>query len=61
MMAGEAVPGERREQIAQLAKEEERVVIRVRPYATFATPPRHVNKMEDLDTLSHWTSVSLPW
>ncbi len=61
MMAGEAVPGERREQIAQLAKEEERVVIRVRPYATFATPPRHVNKMEDLDTLSHGTSASLPW
>jgi len=61
MMAGEAVPGERREQIAQLAKEEERVVIRVRPYATFATPPRHVNQMEDLDTLTHWTSSSLPW
>lgn len=61
LMAGEAVPGGRREQIAQLAQEEERVVIRVRPYATFATPPRHVNKMEDLDTLNHWTSASLPW
>ncbi|MCW2934922.1 MAG: hypothetical protein JWM19_5884 [Actinomycetia bacterium] len=61
LMAGETVPGERREQIAELAKEEERVVIRVRPYATFATPPRHVNKMEDLDTLSHGTSASLTW
>ena len=61
LMAGEAVPAERREQIARLAREEERVVIRVRPYATFATPPRHVNQMEDLDTLSHWTSNSLPW
>ena len=61
LMAGEAVPDERREQIAQLAREEQRVVLRVRPYATFATPPRHVTTMEDLDTLSHWTSASLPW
>ena len=61
LMAGEEVPDERREQIAQLAREEQRVVLRVRPYATFATPPRHVTAMEDLDTLSHWTSASLPW
>jgi PPOX class probable F420-dependent enzyme len=61
LMAGQPVPAERREQIAKLAREEQRVVIRVRPYATFATPPRHVNQMEDLDTLSHWTSASEPW
>jgi PPOX class probable F420-dependent enzyme len=61
LMAGEPVPAERRAQIAEMAREEQRVVLRVRPYATFATPPRHVNKMEDLDTLTHWTSASLPW
>ena len=61
LMAGEPVPDERRHQIAELARVEQRVVIRVRPYATFATPPRHVNQMEDLDTLTHWTSSSLPW
>jgi PPOX class probable F420-dependent enzyme len=61
LMAGQPVPDERREQIAKLAREEQRVVIRVTPYATFATPPRHVNQMEDLDTLSHWTSASEPW
>jgi PPOX class probable F420-dependent enzyme len=61
LMAGEPVPPERREQIAQMAREEKRVVIRVTPYATFATPPRHVNKMEDIDGLSHWTSSSQPW
>ena len=61
LMAGQPVPGERREQIAKLAREEERVVLRVTPYATFATPPRHVNKMEDIDGLSHWTSSSQPW
>ncbi len=61
LMAGEPVPGERRAQIAEMARDEQRVVIRVRPYATFATPPRHVDHMEDLDTLTHWTSSSLPW
>jgi PPOX class probable F420-dependent enzyme len=61
IMAGEPVPEERREQIAQLSRDEQRVVIRVRPYATFATPPRHVNRMEDIDTLSHWTSATQPW
>jgi PPOX class probable F420-dependent enzyme len=61
LMAGEPVPAERREQIAELAREEQRVVIRVTPYATFATPPRHVHRMHDLDTLTHWTSASMAW
>lgn len=61
LMAGEAVPAERRPQIADMAREEERVVIRVRPYATFETPPRHVHAMTDLDTLTHFTSTSMPW
>ncbi|HEY5358640.1 MAG TPA: TIGR03618 family F420-dependent PPOX class oxidoreductase [Streptosporangiaceae bacterium] len=61
LMAGQPVPAERHEQIAQMAREEKRVVLRVTPYATFATPPRHVNTMEDIDTLSHWTSSSQPW
>jgi PPOX class probable F420-dependent enzyme len=61
LMAGEPVPAERWPQIAELAKQEERVVLRVTPYATFATPPRHVHEMADLDSLSHWTSASQPW
>ena len=61
LMAGEPVPDERRAQIAEMARTEERVVLRVRPYATFATPPRHVHAMDDLDELTHWTSASLPW
>ena len=61
LMAGESVPDERREQIATMAREEQRVVLRVTPYATFETPPRHVSQMSDLDTLTHWTSSSLPW
>ena len=61
LMAGEPVPPERWPQIAELARQEERVVLRVTPYATFATPPRHVHKMADLDSLTHWTSASQPW
>jgi PPOX class probable F420-dependent enzyme len=61
LMAGEPVPEERREQVAAMSREEHRVVLRVTPYATFATPPRHVSRMEDIDTLSHWTSASQPW
>ena len=61
LMAGEAVPDSRRAQIEEMARTEDRVVIRVRPYATFETPPRHVYKMSDIDTLTHWTSNSLPW
>jgi hypothetical protein len=37
------------------------VVIRVTPYATFVTPPRHVHQMSDIDTLTHYTSTSVPW
>jgi len=61
LMAGQPVPDKRREQIAKLSRDEQRVVLRITPYATFATPPRHVNHMEDLDTLTHWTSSSQPW
>ncbi len=61
VMAGEQTPDSRLPQIAQMAQDEDRVVIRVRPYATFETPPRHVYKMSDIDTLTHFTSTSLPW
>ncbi|HEY6481618.1 MAG TPA: TIGR03618 family F420-dependent PPOX class oxidoreductase, partial [Streptosporangiaceae bacterium] len=49
LMAGQPVPPERRPQVEQMARDEERLVIRVTPHSTFATPPRHVNEMEDLD------------
>ena len=61
LMAGEQVPESRRPQIEEMARQEQRVVIRVKPYATFETPPRHVYKMSDIDTLTHFTSTSLPW
>jgi hypothetical protein len=44
-----------------MVDDEQRVVIRVTPYATFETPPRHVYQMSDIDTLTHFTSTSMPW
>ena len=61
LMAGEQVPESRRPQIEQMADDEQRVVIRVTPYATFETPPRHVWKMSDIDTLTHHTSQADQW
>ena len=31
------------------ARAEERVVVRLRPYATFYTPPRHVESPDDIN------------
>ncbi len=61
IMAGEDVPEARRPQIEQMVDDEQRVVIRVTPYSTFETPPRHVYKMSDIDTLTHFLSTSMPW
>ena len=61
LMAGSGVSGARVGEIERMAREENRVVIRVTPYATFATPPRHVYKAEDIDGLTHFTSTSQPW
>jgi hypothetical protein len=61
LMAGEKMPESKRREIEKMCRDEGRVAIRVTPYATFATPPRHVYNAEDIDTLTHFTSSSMPW
>lgn len=61
LMAEKELAGAKPEEVRRMAREENRVVIRVTPYATFATPPRHVYQAEDIDTLTHGTSTSMPW
>jgi PPOX class probable F420-dependent enzyme len=61
VMAGRPLSEETRPEVEAMARREERVVLRLRPYATFATPPRHVNTEADLAGLTHWTSASVPW
>ena len=60
-MAGRELDASAREHATKMAVKEDRVVLRLKPYASFMTPPRHVSSEADLDTLTHWTSSSLPW
>ncbi len=62
VMAGTPLDESVRPLVAEGAKKEGRVVLRLRPYATFETPPRHVSSESDVNaSLTHWTSASLPW
>ncbi len=61
VMAGHQMPESARPDIEELVRRERRVVLKLSPYATFQTPPRHVRQAADLKGLTHWTSNSLPW
>jgi hypothetical protein len=61
LMSGEPVPDDKYPAIQKMCAEEKRVVLRVTPYATFETPPRHVYKADDIDGLTHFTSTSQDW
>jgi len=62
VMAGKPLDGSVRPLVAEGAKQEGRVVVRLRPYATFETPPRHVTDESDINpSLTHWASTSVPW
>ncbi len=61
IMAGKPMPDSARPDVEEMCRREHRIVLRLRPYATFQTPPRHVRKPEDLKGLTHWVSNSLPW
>jgi PPOX class probable F420-dependent enzyme len=62
VMAGSAMPDDVRPMVEEGARAEQRVVLRLRPYATFYTPPVHVNSADDINPkLRHWTSASLAW
>jgi hypothetical protein len=60
-MTDNPMPEAVRPMIAQGARREDRVVPRLRPYATFYTPPRHVNSAADLPKITHEVSSSIPW
>ena len=60
-MSGTPLPEQARAIVAAKAVEEDRVVIRCRPYATFATPPRHLESNDQATDLTHWVSGSVQW
>jgi len=55
------MPESVREQTRHMAITERRVQLRVRPYATFESPPRHVYSSEDVANLTHDLGLHLPW
>jgi PPOX class probable F420-dependent enzyme len=61
LMAERSLPPETREHCAEMARREGRVILRVTPYMTFETPPRHVYRPDDVKGLTHWVGHSLPW
>jgi hypothetical protein len=62
VMAGRPIDDAVRPMVEESARLEQRVVIRLRPYATFYTPPKHVHSEGDIERgLVHSTSASIPW
>lgn len=60
-MSGEALGEEARPFVQAMADEEDRVVLRCRPYETFAQPPRHLHENDQDEQITHWVSASVPW
>ncbi|MEA3020957.1 MAG: hypothetical protein QOI47_2481 [Actinomycetota bacterium] len=60
-MSGEALGEDARPFIAAMAVEEQRVVLRCKPYTTFAQPPRHLHRNDQTERVTHWISASMPW
>ena len=61
VMAGEPIPESKRRELVAMAERENRVRVRVTPYQTFESPPRHVYKPDDIDDLTHGYGATLPW
>jgi hypothetical protein len=60
-MSGQELGEGARPAVAAMAAEEDRVVVRCRPYATFAQPPRHLHRNDQPEGIAHWISASVAW
>lgn len=60
-MSGQPLDEEARPVAEAMCERENRVVIRCRPYATYATPPRHLYRNDQVEQLTHWVSGVIPW
>ena len=61
LMAEQPMPDAERSKLIDLAHEEGRVVVRITPYSTFESPPRHVFEPNDVASLAHDYGASLLW
>jgi hypothetical protein len=60
-MSGQPLGEEARPFVEAMAAEEDRVVVRCRPYETFAQPPRHLHRNDQEELITHWISGTVPW
>ena len=60
-MSGHPLGPDARPVVQAMAEEETRVVLRCRPYATFAQPPRRLHRNDQEARLTHGVSGSVPW
>ena len=60
-MSGPPLGDQARPVVAAMADEEERVVLRCRPYATFAQPTRHLHRNDEDEVVTHWVPATVPW
>lgn len=60
-MSGQPLPEAARPVVETMAKDEGRVVIRCRPYSTFAQPPRHLHRNDQEERITHWITAAMPW
>lgn len=62
VMAGREMPEAVRPVVEEGAQREGRVVVRLRPYASFHSPPKHVHQASDVnEKLLHGLGDALPW
>jgi PPOX class probable F420-dependent enzyme len=60
-MSGEPLSEDARPIVQAVADQEDRVVVRCKPYETFAQPPRHLHSNDQSEAITHWVSAALPW
>jgi hypothetical protein len=62
VMAGKPMPETVRPMVEEGARREGRVVLRLHPYGSFHSPPKHVHQASDVnEKLAHDLGASLPW
>jgi hypothetical protein len=60
-MSGQPLPEQARPVVRAMAEKEDRIVLRCRPYETFAQPPRHLHRNDQQEQLTHWITGAIAW
>ena len=61
IMSGEPVPEAARPMVEDMARREDRLVVRIKPEYTFYSPPVHLNKGDDGSDMKHGYVNRQPW